>query len=145
MMVREDEGVAMVCVTVQDPTVDCPITFPFEVDFTTSDGNASKYKTTVYYSISGYLFFPAYLRRYPEYAPDYVRQNGTMLSFRECAHRECHNITILEDPRLEDTENFFVTIEKGHGVIPRMTFTDVRAEIIIEDVTGMYGSVMVIE
>ena len=60
------------------------------------------------------------------------------LSFRDCHHRECHNITILEDSRLEDTENFFVTIEKGHGVIPRMTFTDVRAEIIIKDVTSMY-------
>ena len=45
MMVREDEGVAMVCVSVQDPTVDCPIAFPFEIDFTTSDGSASKYKT----------------------------------------------------------------------------------------------------
>ena len=97
------------------------------------------------------LFSPAYLRRWPEYAPDYVRQwNGdrtgkSMLSFRECYHRECHPITILEDPRLENTENFFVTIEKGHGVIPRMVFTDMRAEIIIEDVTSMYGSVVIIE
>ena len=99
------------------------------------------------YSIShyhGYLFSPAYLRRYPEYAPDYVRQfindrtGMSTLSFRECEHSECHNITILEDPHLEDTENFFVTIEKGTGVIPRMNFTDVEAEIIIEDVTSMY-------
>ena len=102
------------------------------------------------YSIThchGYLFFPAYIRRWPD-APDYVRQwNGdrtglSTLSFRECEHRECHPITILEDPRLEDTENFFVTIEKGNGVIPRMIFTDVRAEIIIEDVTSMYGIVI---
>ena len=100
------------------------------------------------YSIAHYhdhLSFPAYLRRYPDYAPDYVRQFNndrtgmSTLSFRLCAPRECHNITILEDPRLEDKENFFVTIEKGHGVIPRMTFTDVRAEILIEDVTSMYG------
>ena len=45
VMVREDEGVAMVCVSVQDPTVPCPIVFRFELDFVTSDGNASKYKT----------------------------------------------------------------------------------------------------
>ena len=99
------------------------------------------YSITQYH---GYLFFPAYLRRYPEYAPDYVRQFNndrtgmSTLSFRECHHRECHPIAILEDPRFEDAENFFVTIEKGHGVIPRMTFTDVEAEIIIEDVTSMY-------
>ena len=44
-MVREDEGVAMVCVSVQDPTVPCPIAFSFEVNVITSDGNASKYST----------------------------------------------------------------------------------------------------
>ena len=43
VVVREDEGVAMVCVSVQDPTVDCPIAFSFEVNVITSDGNASKY------------------------------------------------------------------------------------------------------
>ena len=99
-----------------------------------------------------HLFFPAYLRRWPD-APDYVRQfindrtGMSTLSFKECHRRECHNITILEDPRLENTENFFVTVEKGHGVIPSpgMTFTDMRAEIIIEDVTSMYGSVVIIE
>ena len=142
VMVREDEGVAMVCVTVQDAEYDCPIVFPFEVNFVTSDGNASKYTTIFHYSLSEPSFFPAYLRRSPEYSPDYVRQHRTRLNFRECHHRECHPITILEDSRLEDTENFFVIIEKGHGVIPRMTFTDIRAEIIIEDVSGMYGSVM---
>ena len=81
---------------------------------------------------------------FPAYPTDYVRQfNGdrtgkSTLSFRECQHRECHNIAILEDHRLEGTENFFVAIEKGHGVIPRMIFTDVEAEILIEDVRGMY-------
>ena len=105
------------------------------------------------YSITHYhsLFFPAYLRRWPEYASDYVRQfindrtGKSTLSFRECQHRGCHDIAILEDPRLEDTENFFVSIEKGHGVIPRMIFTYVRAEIIIKDVTSMYGIVVIIE
>ena len=43
MVVREDEGVAMVCVSVQEPTVDCPIAFTFVVNVITSDGNASKY------------------------------------------------------------------------------------------------------
>ena len=52
-MVREDEGVAMVCVSVEYPTVPCPIVFPFELDFVTSDGNASKYKTVFYYSLHG--------------------------------------------------------------------------------------------
>ena len=42
-MVHEDEGVAMMCVSVEEPTVPCPITFPFQLDFVTSDGNASKY------------------------------------------------------------------------------------------------------
>ena len=100
------------------------------------------------YSIThyhGYLFSPAYLRRWPEYAADYVRQfindrtGMSTLSFKECAHGECHDIKILEDARLEDTEYFSVTVHKGHGVIPRMIFTDVRAEIIIKDVTSMYG------
>ena len=63
MMVREDEGVAMVCVTVQDPTVYCPITFPFEVDFTTSDGNASKYTTILHYSLSWLPFLSSLLKK----------------------------------------------------------------------------------
>ena len=59
------------------------------------------------------------------------------MTFEGCAHRQCHPITILEDPRFEETENFFVTMEKGNGVIPRMTFTDVDAEIIIKDTASM--------
>ena len=52
VMVREDEGVAMVCVSVEEPTVPCPIVFPFEVDFITSDGNASMYKTIIFHPLS---------------------------------------------------------------------------------------------
>ena len=52
VMVREDEGVAMVCVIVEDAEDDCPIVFPFEVDFITNDGSASKYTTIFHYSPS---------------------------------------------------------------------------------------------
>ena len=49
MRVRENEGVVIVCVTVEDAEFDCPIAFPFEVDFVTNDGNASKCKTIFHY------------------------------------------------------------------------------------------------
>ena len=52
-VVREDEGVAVVCVSVLTSENDpCPITFPFLVNFITSDGSASKYKTMFHYSLS---------------------------------------------------------------------------------------------
>ena len=62
VMVREDEGVAMVCVIVEDAEDDCPIVFPFEVDFVTSDGNASKYRTIFHYSPSR----PSFLSSLPK-------------------------------------------------------------------------------
>ena len=52
MRVREDEGVVMVCVIVEDAEDDCPIVFPFEVNFVTNDGNASKYRTIFHCSLS---------------------------------------------------------------------------------------------
>ena len=61
--VREDEGVAMVCVIVEDAEYDCPIVFPFEVDFVTNDGNASKYTTIFHYSPSWPSFLSSLLNK----------------------------------------------------------------------------------
>ena len=38
--VFEDVGVVEVCAIVYSPTIDCPITFPFDVSLTTSDNTA---------------------------------------------------------------------------------------------------------
>ena len=38
-MVRENEGVVQVCINVK-PNIDCPITFPFDIHFYTSDYSA---------------------------------------------------------------------------------------------------------
>ena len=38
--VREDEGVVQVCIVVTKPNVECPVTFPFDIHFYTSDDSA---------------------------------------------------------------------------------------------------------
>ena len=44
--VSEDVGVVEVCAIVYSPNVTCPIEFPFNVNLTTSDGSAGKYRLT---------------------------------------------------------------------------------------------------
>ena len=39
--VSEEVGFVEVCAIVYSPSVECPIEFPFSVDFSTSDGTAS--------------------------------------------------------------------------------------------------------
>ena len=41
--VAEDVGVVEVCAIVYSPTIDCPITFPFNVSLSTIDGSAGKH------------------------------------------------------------------------------------------------------
>ena len=41
--VSEDVGVVEVCAIVYSPTIDCPITFPFNVSLSTSNGSAGKH------------------------------------------------------------------------------------------------------
>ena len=38
--VRENVGLVELCVNVLSPTIDCPITIPFQVVFSTRDGTA---------------------------------------------------------------------------------------------------------
>ena len=38
--VREHVGLVELCVNVFSPNIDCPITFPFQVVFSTRDGTA---------------------------------------------------------------------------------------------------------
>ena len=47
VMVKEDVGVAEVCVVVNSPVIPCPVIFPFEILFTTSDITAGKFKLTL--------------------------------------------------------------------------------------------------
>ena len=43
--VTESVGVVELCVTVSFPTIDCPITFPFDVILSTDEGTAGKLLT----------------------------------------------------------------------------------------------------
>ena len=43
--VSEDVDVVEVCAIVYSPTIDCPITFPFDVPLSTRDGSAGTHCT----------------------------------------------------------------------------------------------------
>ena len=47
VMVKEDVGVAEVCVVVNSPVIPCPVIFPLEILFTTSDVSAGKFKLSL--------------------------------------------------------------------------------------------------
>ena len=47
VMVKEDVGVAEVCVVVNSPVIPCPVIFPLEILFTTSDISAGKFKLSL--------------------------------------------------------------------------------------------------
>ena len=47
LMVKEDVGMAELCVVVNSPVIPCPVIFPFEILFTTSDITAGKFELTL--------------------------------------------------------------------------------------------------
>ena len=47
MTVNEDVGMAEVCVVMNSPVIPCPVIFPFEILFTTSDVSAGKFELTL--------------------------------------------------------------------------------------------------
>ena len=42
-MVKENNGIAEVCIAVVSPNISCPVTFPFEFNVHANDGTAGMY------------------------------------------------------------------------------------------------------
>ena len=55
------------------------------------------------------------------------------MNFEECLNCQCWFIDIIEDRRLEEEENFFVSIEKAVDGDSRVKLNSVTAQVIIMD------------
>ena len=56
--------------------------------------------------------------------------------FDSCERRDCLNITIINDSKLEDMEYFTVSLERGDGVNSRFELADLERNVSITDMDG---------
>ena len=117
-----------VCAVVYEPNVtECPIQFPFQVMFTTADNTAGKTKLDVN---TDPLVVPLSAVATTDYSTV-----STILQFSACQRRVCVNITIQSDGVPEQTESFFVTLERTPGLDSKVTLDPLDGEI---EINGIY-------
>ena len=68
---------------------------------------------------------------------DYTGLVTSRLRFGRCETRQCVNIQIINDERLEDTESFNVSLEVGRGVNSRFILDPQEVSMYITDADGM--------
>ena len=61
-----------------------------------------------------------------------------ILEFGICDTRQCIEIPIVDDMIVEETESFFVTLERTPGLDSRITLDPVDGEIEITDNDGLW-------
>ena len=60
-----------------------------------------------------------------------------VLRFGSCQKRQCSNVTIINDDKLEGTESFNVSLEAGRGVNSRFVFDPQEVSVTITDKDGV--------
>ena len=110
--IDEDDGPVELCVEIVSPDITCPVAFPFDLVFITSDITAGM---THFYIVS--LPIPhEYLLSLPSVSGQDYRPPINNLRFGMCEKKECFPIEIINDDLIEETESFNVTLEKSTGL-----------------------------
>ena len=132
--VNEDHASVNVCVRVSFPDIDCPIVFPFELDFSATPGTAGSYLSPMNhhsYPLNHLSPLPLVLGR------DY-RITDRIMRFMACAKMQCTRISITNDNLIEDTEMFTITVSPPRqGFTDDITISPSVATITIEDEDSM--------
>ena len=69
---------------------------------------------------------------------DYIAlANPPVLRFGRCEKNKCVNVTIINDNKLEETESFNVSLERGHEVSTGFVFDPQEVSVTITDEDGM--------
>ena len=130
--VSELVGVVEVCTVVFMPVIAvCPIQFPFNIMFSTTDNTAGN----VYTVFIAMQAMTVYFYNIPVATMDYGSVS-MIVWFATCHRRECVNITIENDGVAEPLESFFVTLKRTPDIDGRITLDPVDGEIMIIDATG---------
>ena len=126
--VSELVGVVEVCTVVFMPVIAvCPIQFPFNIMFSTTDNTAG--------NDIAMQAMTVYICNIPVATMDYGSVS-MIVWFATCQRRECVNITIENDGVAEPLESFFVTLKRTPDIDGRITLDPVDGEIVIIDATG---------
>ena len=132
--VNEDHASVNVCVRVSSPDIDCPIVYPFELDFTATPGTAGSYLSPMnHHSYHFNYFLFLHLVRGRDY-----RITDNIMRFFGCAKMQCMLIDITNDNLVEDRDMFTITVNPPHqGFTDDITISPSVATITIEDEDSM--------
>ena len=90
------------------------------------------------------LFFSSFSLK-SEPGKDYIRTDRTSrLRVDACATRDCLNIQIVDDTKLEDVEYFTVSLERYHGVNSNFELENLERNITITDMDSTSQAMMYI-
>ena len=69
---------------------------------------------------------------------DYVALSDSVVEFAGCGRTRCVTISIVNDPELEQTETFTITLRRSSGLGSSISLGMVEAEIQIRDEDSQY-------
>ena len=125
-----------VCAIVVHPELSCPVSFPFNVSFSTADGSAGIFiverelyhvRMYIQWVSIGILYVCARVWMYgknnhfnilfllfPVSTHDYGALMSEIVTFESCDTRKCVGIEIFDDTLVELVETFTVTVDSFH-------------------------------
>ena len=109
--IDEDDGPVELCVEIVSPDITCPVAFPFDLVFITSDITAGM---THYHIVLSLINI--YLLSLSSVSGRDYRPPINNLRFGMCETKECFPIEIIDDDLIEETESFDVTLDKSTGL-----------------------------
>ena len=125
---RAEEGQTLtetVCVGLLEESGECVVPFSINVIFNTRDGSGKNRGGMDVTRIT--TFFSAYS---PE---DYEALVAVEASIPPCTSQICATIETVNDVLIEGDENLYVSITRGISWDSRISLTQTRSEVVIED------------
>ena len=125
---EEEDTDTDVCVRVQFPNVDTPISFPFSVLLTSSDRTASKHLIVVNICFGIMLNASVAAVSRTDYSTVAVR-----LLFNPGDLVKCQRVRLINDRTQENNETFTITLSGTSGLDSRIQLVETEASILIID------------
>ena len=129
--IDENVGSFQLCVAIVTDASLLPRNTEFSLDLLSIADSAGNYNVFIqFYFLSHYLFFFQDMTDFVEL----TSSNNPLVPFTSdpSTHRQCFNVTIIDDGALEDIERFSLSLELAGGNIPVVVNPDISEVEILD-------------